>query len=451
MQICLFLFLSLLVLSFPQEITNSTFSNGDSLKIISASNTECLGDKIQFSVEFEDQNLIKSSLSFKLHFQSRNNLDNFFANCIFEVPESSYVVSDHVNYEINNEEIFNSDKTIFIKKDQVKKNRKLKSSKSAICTYDSIYKQGNYIIKTNPENFNVIIENEIEIDLIPCDFKIKRLSFRQVNSFKYDKEAKSLSFIFYGLTTGFSSAEETISFWILLYIRGQKQLEPVETKCNLVGGSITEDTQGDLGIKPIVFSCSYEFKGEGDIEEPYLQLYRSEYLTGFPTVPELLNPFLTDLFIKNGSLPNFSDPLISEIAPVFLKEPKYDFDHITETRTFEITAEVTGNFEIGMNFNIPLINPPQGQLICEISSYESGLLTIKCFVDNELNSEPLIFEQIIVKVKGVELFVLPGMKSGQFTTKGIHGIITPDGEISGHVDSSKVSTINYKKNKYLSG
>ena len=103
-----------------------------------------------------------------------------------------------------------------------------------------------------------------------------------------------------------------------------------------------------------------------------------------------------------------------------------------------------------MNFNIPLINPPQGQLICEISSYESGLLTIKCFVDNELNSEPLIFEQIIVKVKGVELFVLPGMKSGLLTTKGIHGIITPGGEISVQVDSIKVSTINDKKNLYLS-
>ena len=135
---------------------------------------------------------------------------------------------------------------------------------------------------------------------------------------------------------------------------------------------------GDVGIKPVVFSCSYEFKGKGYLEEPYLQLYSSEFLTGFPTVPELLNPFLTDLFIKNGSLPNFSEPLVSEIVPVFLKEPKYDFDHITETSTFEITTEVTGNFEIGMNFTIPLINPPQGQLICEISSYVSDLLNIQC-------------------------------------------------------------------------
>ena len=36
--------------------------------------------------------------------------------------------------------------------------------------------------------------------------------------------------------------------------------------------------QGDVGIKPVVFSCSYEFKGKGYLEEPYLQLYRSEYL-----------------------------------------------------------------------------------------------------------------------------------------------------------------------------
>ena len=50
------------------------------------------------------------------------------------------------------------------------------------------------------------------------------------------------------------------------------------TKCNLVGGSIMENIQGDVSIKPLVFSCSYEFKGEGDLEEPYIQLYRSEYL-----------------------------------------------------------------------------------------------------------------------------------------------------------------------------
>ncbi len=112
----------------------------------------------------------------------------------------------------------------FGKKNKEKKRQKLKSSKNAISTYYSIYKQGNYILKTNPENLNVIIENEIEIDLIPCDFKIIRLSFRQVNSFKYDKEAKSLSFIFYGLINQWSlSIKETISFWILLYI-GSKRI-----------------------------------------------------------------------------------------------------------------------------------------------------------------------------------------------------------------------------------
>ena len=81
-----------------------------------------------------------------------------------------------MNFEINNEKIFNSDKIIFWKKDKKKKRQKLKSSKNAFSTYYSIFKQGNYILKTNPENLNV--ENEIEIDLIPCDFKIIRLSFR---------------------------------------------------------------------------------------------------------------------------------------------------------------------------------------------------------------------------------------------------------------------------------
>ncbi len=48
-----------------------------------------------------------------------------------------------MNFEINNEEIFNSDKTVFWKKDKEKKRQKLKSSKNGISTYYSIYKQGN--------------------------------------------------------------------------------------------------------------------------------------------------------------------------------------------------------------------------------------------------------------------------------------------------------------------
>ena len=101
-------------------------------------------------------------------------------------------------------------------------------------------------------------------------FKIRRLSFRQVNSFIYDKEAKSLSFIFYGLTTGALSTEETISFWILLYEGGQKGLEPIEIKCSLIRDSITEDSLKDIGIKPVSFLCLYEYIGEVDLEEPYI-------------------------------------------------------------------------------------------------------------------------------------------------------------------------------------
>ncbi len=48
----------------------------------------------------------------------------------------------------------------FGKKIKKKKRQKLKLSKNAISTYYSIYKQGNYILKINPENLNIIIENE---------------------------------------------------------------------------------------------------------------------------------------------------------------------------------------------------------------------------------------------------------------------------------------------------
>ena len=53
--------------------------------------------------------------------------------------KNSEQISDLINYEINKEEIFNSDMTELRKKYHVKKSKKLKSNKSAICTYDSIY------------------------------------------------------------------------------------------------------------------------------------------------------------------------------------------------------------------------------------------------------------------------------------------------------------------------
>ena len=60
MFLLIILFTSSFFVSIP---TSNSLTNGDSFKIISASNTECLGDKIQFSVKFEDQNLIESSNS----------------------------------------------------------------------------------------------------------------------------------------------------------------------------------------------------------------------------------------------------------------------------------------------------------------------------------------------------------------------------------------------------
>ena len=274
--------------------------------------------------------------------------------------------------------IMGKKKIDFDKNNKIKKNQILKSSIKAFCTYDSLFKQGKYILKTNPENKNILIEKEIELELIPCDFRNLKLSFRQVNSFKHARESKSFSFLFSGLTSESINTEETIFFWILPYIIGQKEIEPVEAKCDLLENSAIEDNPGGLAIKPVVFSCSYSFNGEGELEAPYMKLYRSEYLTGFPTESELLHPFLVDLFIKNGSLPNFSDPSIFEIVPAIINKPKYDFDNFSEKGILEITAEVTGNFDAGIRFNIPLICPPKGHLSCEISSYRNNLVNINC-------------------------------------------------------------------------
>jgi hypothetical protein len=127
----------LLVFSISKDTANNIFTYEDKLKIISISKPECLGQKIQFTVEFEKQNLNIPSFEFKLNLQSKYNLDTFFADCIFEPPENSQKVSDKANYENNNEKKnFNLDGT-----NQIKKGQKLKSRRKAVCTYDSLYKQ----------------------------------------------------------------------------------------------------------------------------------------------------------------------------------------------------------------------------------------------------------------------------------------------------------------------
>ena len=427
---------SLLFFSILQGKGKNIFTDEDYIKIISVSKTDCLEKKIQFTVEFEEKNLKQHYLEFKLNLQSKYNLDTFFAYCIFEVPQDSQKAPKQMNYENNNEKQKTDSEEIY----QIKKSQKLKSYKKAVCSYDSLYKQGKYILKTNPENNNVIIEKEIELELIPCDFRNLSLCFRQVNSFKYDEESKSLSFIFSGLSSSPKNADEIISFWILLYVKGQKELEPVETKCNLVRYSSIEEVEKDFAIKPVVFSCSYIFNREGELEEPYMKLYSSEYLTGFPTEPELLYPFFVDLFIKNGSLLNFSEPLIFEIVPAVIEEPKYNFDNFSEKGILEITAEVRGNFESSISFNIPLISP-KTHLNCEIFSYINNIVTINCRIkEDEIDNKHIIFEQIIVKEKKKELFVLPSMKFCKFSKKIMRGI-----KVEEKLDDEKIKLKNYKQ------
>ena len=122
MKIIMLLILSLLDFSISQGTVNNIFTNEDNFKIISVSKIECLGKKIQFTVEFEEHNLIVPSLEFKLNLQSKSNLDTFFANCIFEVSENSQQVPAQVNDENNKEKNkFNS-----AKNNQIKKSQKIK-------------------------------------------------------------------------------------------------------------------------------------------------------------------------------------------------------------------------------------------------------------------------------------------------------------------------------------
>ena len=253
------------------------------------------------------------------------------------------------------------------------------------------------------------------------------LSFRQVNSFEID-EGGNGKFYLYGLTT-----EELNKFSfileIYLFINGDKAPEKTEVDCS--NGENIE--MPESGIAPVAFECSFT----STEQVTAIEIAESDSMVGFPKDESLLNPVLTDEMIKNGELPNMSDPEVANYVPPVVEIEDFNFDNIENEGTFEIIAnlgEESSNLVEGQKIEIPLVYPSFINIILTIIKIDGLSITFECGVDGEVDNMPLIFEQRGIILDGKELFVLPGFKTEEITTSGI--AVAPEETSSQNATSS---------------
>jgi hypothetical protein len=247
------------------------------------------------------------------------------------------------------------------------------------------------------------------------------LSFRQVSGFNFAQKV----FYFYGLTTENIEAEFTISFFVFLITGDDREKSPIEITCTS-GEAVEVD-----GIAPIKFECKLP---EGEFDS--IEIAYTNFVGGLPIDETLLNPFKTDEAIKNGTLIDLSN----ETAPQLLDfgdepiENRFNDEEASEG-IIKLTLPLGGIdktlIKVGKSFEIFFTYPNNVSITFYIDAITGDAFTLKGFIFGKLDNQPLVFEQTVVSIDGVELFVLPGFSTPDITTEGFEGEIPYEEENEG--------------------
>ena len=197
---------------------------------------------------------------------------------------------------------------------------------------------------------------------------------------------------------------------------------PVLISCDL---NTPETKDGETPVLyPLFFFCKMP-SGFQKGEYTSIEISSSDNVAGLPTNSTLLNPLLTDEAIENGLI-NVS---ILTYVPSLLdiRADELTFDEEKGTFTMEIPFEEgTIQDKIGKTFEIPLAFPTGIMLVGTIKKFSGNMLTIEFSIGGKIENQPLIWEQTIVSIEGVEWFVLPGFKTSAITTDGFNGTISEE-------------------------
>ena len=239
------------------------------------------------------------------------------------------------------------------------------------------------------------------------------LSFRQVN--KFNKE--TFSFWFYALSSEVIT-DEKLTIIFLVYLIGEKgkSSDTIEATCVIKEGFNPEDTEADLF--PVSFECSLP---EGTPLEGYtsLEIDSSDDVAGLPTNSTLLNPALMDIAIANGEFKDAEDATVPTVVEIEEGNIKIDL----KKGTFPFTVPFSGELDfdiVGKTFEMPLAYPIGVTLIGKILSFLDHIITIEFAINGKVDNQPLIWEQTVISIEGVELFVMPGYETEPITTEGFN-------------------------------
>ena len=250
------------------------------------------------------------------------------------------------------------------------------------------------------------------------------LSFRQVSGFNFAQKV----FYFYGLTTENIKAEFTISFFVFLITGDDRGKSPIEINCTS-GEAVEVDD-----IAPIQFECKLP-----ELEFDSIEIAYTNYVGGLPTDETLLNPFKTDEAIKNGTLIDLSNVPAPQLLD-FGDEPienRFNAEEASEG-IIKLTLPLGGIdktlIKVGKSFEIFFTYPNNVFITFYIDAITGDAFTLKGFIFGKLDHQPLVFEQTVVSIDGVELFVLPGFSTPDITTEGFEGEIPYEKENEGESD-----------------
>ena len=250
------------------------------------------------------------------------------------------------------------------------------------------------------------------------------LSFRQVSGFNFAQKV----FYFYGLTTENIKAEFTISFFVFLITGDDRGKSPIEINCTS-GEAVEVDD-----IAPIQFECKLP-----ELEFDSIEIAYTNYVGGLPMDKTLLNPFKTDEAIKNGTLIDLSNVPAPQLLD-FGDEPienRFNDEEASEG-IIKLTLPLGGIdktlIKVGKSFEIFFTYPNNVFITFYIDAITGDAFTLKGFIFGKLDHQPLVFEQTVVSIDGVELFVLPGFSTPDITTEGFKGEIPYEKENEGESD-----------------
>ena len=250
------------------------------------------------------------------------------------------------------------------------------------------------------------------------------LSFRQVSGFNFAQKV----FYFYGLTTENIKAEFTISFFVFLITGDDRGKSPIEINCTS-GEAVEVDD-----IAPIQFECKLP-----ELEFDSIEIAYTNYVGGLPMDKTLLNPFKTDEAIKNGTLIDLSNVPAPQLLD-FGDEPienRFNAEEASEG-IIKLTLPLGGIdktlIKVGKSFEIFFTYPNNVFITFYIDAITGDAFTLKGFIFGKLDHQPLVFEQTVVSIDGVELFVLPGFSTPDITTEGFKGEIPYEKENEGESD-----------------